>query len=73
MVLQLREKRLEQEKDLLVKQKDWFESQLKEKSEAYFTLKKELVSNPNHIVVNHIISQSHTNCTVIQLDHNHQP
>jgi hypothetical protein len=42
--LQLREKRLEQEKDLLIKQKDWFESQLKEKSEAYFTQKKEHVS-----------------------------
>ena len=43
--MQLRENRLEQEKDLLIKQKDWFESQLKEKSEAYFTLGKEHVSN----------------------------
>ena len=60
LFLQLREKRLEQEKELLIKQKDWFESQLKEKSEAYFTLKKEHVRNgyPNHNSVNHIMIQT---------------
>ncbi|XP_046856770.1 nucleoprotein TPR-like isoform X3 [Xenia sp. Carnegie-2017] len=38
---QLKERRLVEEKELLMKQKDWFETQLKEKSEAYFTLRKE--------------------------------
>ncbi|XP_028412966.1 nucleoprotein TPR-like isoform X2 [Dendronephthya gigantea] len=41
---QLREKRLEQEKDLVTKQRDWFDSLLKKKSEEYFLLRKEQTS-----------------------------
>lgn len=40
---QLKEKRLEQEKDLLKKQNEWLDSELNEKSEAFFALKKEKV------------------------------
>lgn len=46
---QLKEKRLEQEKDLLKKQNEWLDSQLKEKSEAFFSFQKEKSAKVQHL------------------------